>query len=109
MRQKCHARYRNTHTHGRVRSAEDPVVSHDEGSSKPGEADLVTDDGAPSLRDTQPGVPVDMELSRTLPTGAAFHMTWRSPQPQIVLPNTPASPLSPDLPGSAREVNLRPD
>jgi hypothetical protein len=76
-------------------------VSHDEGSSKRTEADLVTDDRAPSLRDTQPGVPVEMELSRTLPTGAAFHMTWRSPQPQIVLPNTPASP---DLPGSAREI-----
>ncbi|HKP64283.1 MAG TPA: PEGA domain-containing protein [Polyangiales bacterium] len=85
-------------------------MSHDEGSSKPGEAELVTDDGAPSLRDTQPGVPVDMELSRTLPTGAAFHMTWRSPQPQIVLPNTPTSPLSPDLPGSVRdEVILRRD
>jgi PEGA domain len=76
-------------------------VSHDEGSSKPTEADRVTDDRAPSLRDTQPGVPAEMELSRTLPTGAAFHMTWRSPQPLIVLPNTPASP---DLSGSPREV-----
>lgn len=68
-------------------------MSHDEGSSKPTEADGVTDDDAPSLRDTQPGVPAEMELSRTLPTGAAFHMTWRSPHPQIVLPNTPATPI----------------
>lgn len=75
-------------------------MSHEEVRSKPTEAEPVTDDDAPSLRDTQPGAPPNMELSRTLPTGAAFHKTMRS-QPQIVLPNTPGAT---DAPASPRQI-----
>ena len=56
-------------------------MSNDEGSGTARENDAVddSDDEASSLRDTAPGVVPEMELSRTLPTGAAFHATWRIP------------------------------
>jgi hypothetical protein len=78
-------------------------VSHDEGSNdakKSGNRE-------PSLHDTVPGVP-DMELGRTLPTGAAFHVraaTYDSAA--STMPNTPASLPRHDDP-SAPQDGARP-
>jgi hypothetical protein len=73
-----------SHAQGEGRSVsafEGFSVSHDEGSGPARENESVNDgdDEGTSLRDTAPGVVPEMELSRTLPTGAAFHATWRIP------------------------------
>jgi hypothetical protein len=61
-------------------------VSQTKGSSDPNKAHDDEDGTGPDrvphvhadavLRDTQPGAP-ELDLSKTLPTGAAFHSTWR--------------------------------
>jgi hypothetical protein len=59
----------------------DSSVGHEKekGTSDPESKDSKKEDGSASLRDTAPGLIPEMELSRTLPTGAAFHATWRIP------------------------------
>lgn len=78
-------------------SSQGRSVSHDEGSSDAKKSS----DRAPSLNDTVPGVP-DIELGRTLQTGAAFHATAVTyPTPTSPMPNTPASLPRHDTPGAA--------
>lgn len=83
-----HARRTVGSSHASIAArAEGPSVSHDEGSNDAKKSAAE----APSLHDTVPGVP-DMELGRTLPTGAAFQPAAAPSAKQAsTMPNTPAS------------------
>jgi hypothetical protein len=58
-------------------------VSQTKGRKGSKESDAVQA-GADSILDTQPGIP-ELDLKQTLPTGAAFHATWRM---QSLTPNS---------------------
>lgn len=70
-------------------------MSHDEGNNDAKKSDAAS--GRPvSLSDTQPGVP-DIELSRTLPTGAALQVDWE--------PGAPRAPKTVPLSAAASDAN----